>query len=102
MTVVGRGHRPPSGHIPFTPQAKTVLELSLREAQRLEHEYIGSEHLLLALIREGTGTAAHVLAGLGIDLERARRFVADRDAPDPDAPSPTVPSRAARWAGCPV
>jgi ATP-dependent Clp protease ATP-binding subunit ClpA len=70
--IIGRGQRAPSGHVPFTPRAKTVLELSLREALELGHDYIGTEHLLLGLIREGEGVAAQVLVGLGADLARAR------------------------------
>jgi len=73
--TIGRGAQPPeSGHIPFTPQAKKVLELSLRESMQLGHEYIGTEHILLALIREGGG-AAQVLAGAGVDLDRTRQQV---------------------------
>ena len=73
--TIGRGAQPPeSGHIPFTPQAKKVLELSLRESMQLGHEYIGTEHILLALIREGGG-AAQLLAEAGVDLDRARQQV---------------------------
>jgi hypothetical protein len=72
---VGRGQRPPSGHIPFTERAKRVLELSLRESGQLGHRYIGTEHLLLAIVREGDGVAAQVLAGLGADLDRVRQQV---------------------------
>src|SRR6266511_3643585 len=63
--IIGRGQITPSGHIPFTPRAKKVLELSLREALQLGHNYIGTEHLLLGLLREGEGVAAQVLAGFG-------------------------------------
>jgi ATP-dependent Clp protease ATP-binding subunit ClpA len=70
--VIGRGQRAPSGHVPFTPRAKKVLELSLREALELGHDYIGTEHLLLGMIREGEGVAAQVLVRLGADLARAR------------------------------
>jgi ATP-dependent Clp protease ATP-binding subunit ClpA len=70
--IVGRGQQAPAGHIPFTPRAKKVLELSLREAKQLGHDYIGTEHILLGLIREGEGVAAHVLVKLGADLSRAR------------------------------
>jgi len=73
--IVGRGGQQPSGHIPFTPRAKKVLELSLRESQQLGHEYIGTEHLLLGLVREGQGVAARVLGNLGVDLGRARQQV---------------------------
>jgi hypothetical protein len=73
--IIGQGERAPSGHIPFTPRAKKVLELSLREAHQLGHDYIGTEHLLLGLIREGEGVAAQVLVRLGADLNRVRRRV---------------------------
>ncbi len=75
VEVIGRGSSPPSGHIPFTPRAKKVLELSLREALQLGHNYIGTEHILLGLIREGEGVAAKVLVKLGVDLERLRNQV---------------------------
>jgi ATP-dependent Clp protease ATP-binding subunit ClpC len=70
--LVGRGERPPSSHVPFTPRAKKVLELSLREALRLKHNYIGSAHILMAIVREGEGAAAQVLAKRVGDLERVR------------------------------
>jgi ATP-dependent Clp protease ATP-binding subunit ClpC len=73
--IVGRGKDPQSGHIPFTPRAKKVLELSLREALQLGHDYIGTEHILLGLIREGDGVAADVLVRLGADLDRTRQQV---------------------------
>jgi ATP-dependent Clp protease ATP-binding subunit ClpC len=70
--IIGRGQQEMSGHIPFTPRAKKVLELSLREAHQLGHNYIGTEHILLGLIREGDGVAAQVLAAQGVDFNRAR------------------------------
>jgi Clp amino terminal domain, pathogenicity island component len=73
--VVGHGSTAPSGHIPFTPRAKKVLELGLREALQLGHNYIGTEHILLGLIREGEGVAAQTLVRLGADLDRVRRAV---------------------------
>jgi ATP-dependent Clp protease ATP-binding subunit ClpC len=73
--IIGRGESTPSGQIPFTPRAKKVLELSLREALQLGHNYIGTEHILLGLIREGEGVAAQVLVKLGADLSRVRRQV---------------------------
>ena len=73
--IIGQGHSSPSGHIPFTPRAKKVLELSLREALQLGHNYIGTEHILLGLIREGEGVAAQVLVKLGADLSRVRQQV---------------------------
>ena len=71
--IIGHGGQAPSGHIPFTPRAKKVLELSLREALQLGHDYIGTEHILLGLIREGEGVAAQVLVKLGADLARVRQ-----------------------------
>jgi ATP-dependent Clp protease ATP-binding subunit ClpC len=70
--IIGHGQHSPTGHIPFTPRAKKVLELSLREALQLGHNYIGTEHILLGLIREGEGVAAQVLVRLGADLNRVR------------------------------
>jgi ATP-dependent Clp protease ATP-binding subunit ClpC len=96
VQIVGLGqqeHRP-SGHIPFTPRAKKVLELSLREALQMGQNYIGTEHILLGLIREGDGVAAHVLSELGGDLSAVRmnfvRLVAlageDPEAADVEEP----------------
>jgi ATP-dependent Clp protease ATP-binding subunit ClpC len=73
--TIGRGQATVPGHIPFTPRAKKVLELGLREALQLGHNYIGTEHILLGLIREGEGVAAQVLQELGADLDRVRRTV---------------------------
>jgi ATP-dependent Clp protease ATP-binding subunit ClpA len=73
--IIGKGQDAPSGHIPFTPRAKKVLELSLREALQLGHDYIGTEHILLGLLSEGEGVAAQVLVRLGADLKRVRRQV---------------------------
>src|SRR5215831_14883066 len=73
--IIGRGKQPPSGHIPFTPRAKNVLELSLRESNQLGHNYIGTEHILLGLLREGEGVAAQVLVKMGTDLDRVRQKV---------------------------
>ena len=73
--IIGQGQQAPSGHIPFTPRAKKVLELSLRESLQLGHNYIGTEHILLALLREGEGVAAQVLVKLGADLNRVRQQV---------------------------
>ena len=73
--IIGQGQQAPSGHIPFTPRAKKVLELSLREALQLGHNSIGTEHILLGLIREGEGVAAQVLVKLGADLNRVRQQV---------------------------
>ncbi|TBT88507.1 ATP-dependent Clp protease ATP-binding subunit [Propioniciclava sinopodophylli] len=73
--IIGQGQQAPTGHIPFTPRAKKVLELSMREALQLNHPYIGTEHILLGLIREGEGVAAQVLIKLGADLNRVRNQV---------------------------
>jgi ATP-dependent Clp protease ATP-binding subunit ClpC len=73
--MIGRGQHELSGHIPFTPRTKKVLELSLRESQQLGHDYIGTEHILLGLIREGEGVAAQVLVKMGADLNRVRQQV---------------------------
>jgi hypothetical protein len=73
--IIGQGQATPTGHIPFTPRAKKVLELSLREAVQLKHDYIGTEHILLGLIREGKGVAVQVLQTLGADLNRLRQQV---------------------------
>jgi ATP-dependent Clp protease ATP-binding subunit ClpC len=100
--IIGEGQQAPSGHIPFTPRAKKVLELSLREALQLGHNYIGTEHILLGLIREGEGVAAQVLVKLGADLNRVRQQVIQllhggpgkepAAAAAPSAPSEMVPS----------
>jgi len=73
--IIGRGQHAPSGHIQFTPRAKKALELSLRESLQLGHNYIGTEHILLGLLREGDGVAAQVLVTLGADLNRVREQV---------------------------
>src|SRR6476660_5720403 len=73
--IIGRGQQAPSGHIPFTPRAKKVLELSLRESLQLGHNYIGPEHMLLGLVREGDGVAAQILVKLGADPNRVRQQV---------------------------
>ena len=73
--IIGQGQEPPSGSIPFTPRAKKVLELSLREALQLGRDYVSTEHILLDLIREGDGVAAQVLVKLGADMNRTRQQV---------------------------
>jgi ATP-dependent Clp protease ATP-binding subunit ClpC len=75
VKIIGHGQSPPTGHIPFTPRAKKVLELSLREALQLTHNYIGTEHILLGLVRQGEGVGAQVLMKMGADLETVRRQV---------------------------
>src|ERR671923_1647109 len=73
--IIGRGEQAPSGHVPFTKRAKKTLELSLRESLQLGHTYIGTEHILLGLLREGEGVAAQVLVKLGAELSRVRQQV---------------------------
>jgi len=89
---IGRGKGAPPGHIPYTPRAKKVLELSLREALQLGHNYIGTEHILLGLVREGEGVAAQVLVELGADLTRVRQQVtlllSELPAPSEATPPP--------------
>ena len=75
--MIGKGSAAPSGHIPFTPHAKQVLELSLREALQLGHSYIGTEHILLGLIREGEGVGTQVLIKMDVDLGDLRSHVID-------------------------
>ncbi|GAA0195668.1 MULTISPECIES: ATP-dependent Clp protease ATP-binding subunit [unclassified Aeromicrobium] len=100
--IIGQGQQAPSGHIPFTPRAKKVLELSLREALQLGHNYIGTEHILLGLIREGEGVAAQVLVKLGADLNRVRQQVIQlvsgfqgKEAETSGAPAEAAPSTSA-------
>jgi ATP-dependent Clp protease ATP-binding subunit ClpC len=88
--IIGRGREAPSGHIPFTPRAKKVLELSLREALSLGHRYIGPEHILLGLITEGHGVAVEVLRVLGADPEQVRARVLEL-APPPGAEPADLP-----------
>lgn len=75
LDIIGEGPSAPSGHIPFTPRAKKVLELSMREAVQLNHPYIGTEHILLGLVREGEGVAAQVFIKLGVELSKVRQAV---------------------------
>jgi ATP-dependent Clp protease ATP-binding subunit ClpC len=83
--IIGQGQAAPTGHIPFTPRAKKVLELSLREALQMGHNYIGTEHILLGLIREGNGVGAHVLTNLGANLNQVRaEIIAVLDPSQPD------------------
>jgi ATP-dependent Clp protease ATP-binding subunit ClpC len=93
--TIGMAGTAPSGAPPFTPRAKKVLELSLREALQMNHSYIGTEHLLLGLVREGEGVAATVLVSLGADLGRVRQEVVNlmtgvQEPPLPSGPAPTV------------
>jgi Clp amino terminal domain, pathogenicity island component/UvrB/uvrC motif len=96
--IIGEGQEIESGHIPFTPRAKRVLELSLREANQMGHNYIGTEHLLLGLVREGDGVAAQVLVSLGADLNRVRQQVIQLLHADA-ASEPGVPSGGGRGHG---
>ncbi len=94
VEIIGQGSQAPSGHIPFTPRAKKVLELSLREALQLGHNYIGTEHILLGLIREGEGVAAQVLQKLGAELHKVRQTVIQllSGVQGEEAPSGSSPS----------
>jgi ATP-dependent Clp protease ATP-binding subunit ClpC len=96
--LVGRGSGAPPAHIPFTPRAKKVLELALKEALKLKHDYIGTEHILLGIVREGDGVGAQVLTRSGLDLSSVRATVLemlDRAdfAPEPREAMTTVPAR---------
>ncbi len=100
VEIIGQGQQAPSGHIPFTPRAKKVLELSLREALQLGHNYIGTEHILLGLIREGEGVAAQVLQKLGADLPKVRQTVIQLvNGPQRDEPSSGSGSTSSRGGG---
>ena len=99
--LVGRGSGAPAAHIPFTPRAKTVLELALREALQLKHTYIGTEHILLGIIRERDGVAAQVLTRSGLDLGSVRATVLDvlgraELASEPREALTTEPARCSR------
>jgi ATP-dependent Clp protease ATP-binding subunit ClpA len=92
--IIGRGDRPPPGHIPFTPRAKKVLELSLRESRQLNHSYIGTEHILLGLAGEAEGVGAQVLAKLGGSLSRVRDKVIELAPPGTgEGPELSIPLR---------
>jgi hypothetical protein len=73
--IIGEGPTPPAGHIPFTPRAKKALELALREARALDHDYIGTEHILLGLLRGSEGVAGQILETLRVDHDRSRHVV---------------------------
>ena len=75
LEIIGRGEGAPSGHIPFTPRAKSVLQLSLRESQELGHDYIGTEHILLGLLDESDGIAGQVLLSAGASPDGVRQQV---------------------------
>jgi hypothetical protein len=99
--IVGVGKRSQSGHIPFTPRAKKALEMSLRESLQLGQDYIGTEHILLGLLREGDGVAAQVLVRMGADLNRVRdqviQLLAEHEGQEPRTvrARPVSPSAAA-------
>jgi ATP-dependent Clp protease ATP-binding subunit ClpC len=96
--IIGRGDQIVLGEIGLTPRAKRVIELAFDEARRMNHQYIGTEHLLLGLVREGEGIAAGVLESLGVRLERVRRetlAVLGGTSPETQATFPTVPAEAA-------
>ena len=99
--VIGEGAEPAGGHIPFTPRAKKVLDLSLREALQLSHRYIGTEHILLGIIREGEGVAAQILVKLGADLNTVRQQVIELIARRPGETTPRLPAEATPWVGAP-
>jgi ATP-dependent Clp protease ATP-binding subunit ClpC len=107
VKIIGQGQQSPPGHIPFTPRAKKVLELSLREALQLGHNYIGTEHILLGLIREGEGVAAQVLQSLGAELQKVRQTViqllsgpaGSEEQPPKSASSSSSPPRESAPAG---
>ena len=89
LDIIGRGHQVVRGHVPLTPRAKKVIQLSLREARQLGHMYIGTEHLLLALLREGQGVACQVLSKLGADQDTLREQLAERSG-QPEVPGDPV------------
>jgi len=94
--IIGRGDRPPTGEVGLTPRAKRVIELAIDEARRMDHHYIGTEHLLLGLVREGEGVAAGVLQSVGVNLDQLRHEVVRLIAePSPSLPSGTLET--ARW-----
>lgn len=91
--IIGRGLASPSGHLPFTPRAKKVLELSLRESLMLGHDYIGEEHILLGLLREGEGVACHVLMQMGANQAAVRSQLAELAGLDPAVLDQPLPRR---------
>jgi len=99
--IIGRGDRIVLGEIGLTPRAKKVIELAVDEARRLNHHYIGTEHLLLGLVREGEGIAAGVLESLGVNLEKVRtqtiQVLSQSGAPHEPMPSIQKPPLLTRW-----
>jgi ATP-dependent Clp protease ATP-binding subunit ClpC len=97
IEAVGRGVAAAPRHIPFSPRSKKVLELSLREALDLGHDYIGTEHILLGIVREGEGLAAKILVGCGVDLSDVRARVFDLVAAEEPASGHRRPPRRVHW-----
>src|SRR5437868_589321 len=95
--IVGQGDEVTTGQIPFTPRAKKVLELSLREALSIGHNHIGTEHILLGLVRENDGVAARIMLELGADAKRVREEVLAVLGPLPVAADVDPGGRARRW-----
>lgn len=99
--IIGVGTSSPRGHIPFTPRSKSVLEMSLRESLQLGHNYIGTEHILLGLLREGEGVAAQILNRLGVDLTPIRDAVIELVGSNPEAVKPPRRIRPPAQTRCP-
>ncbi len=105
--LIGKGQSAPTGHIPFTPRAKKVLELALRESRQLGHNYIGTEHVLLGMVRQGDGVAVQILERLGADLHRVRQTLIallEGYTEDPATAEPSSPAAGAdpkTWPLCP-
>ena len=93
VRIIGRSDPVPVGHIPFTPRAKKALECALREALRLQHNYIGTEHVLLGLLEEGSGVAAQILSAKGLSLVEARSLVMDALGTQGSSPPVVTPWR---------
>ena len=91
VQIVGHGNESVTGQIPFTPRAKKVLELALREAQSLGHNFIATEHILLGLVRENEGVSSRILLHFGVDAEKIRAEVTRMLASPPPAPAPQAP-----------
>ena len=96
--IIGRGAQAPSGHIPFTPRSKKVLELSLREALSLGSDYIGTEHILLALLREGDGVGAQILVGAGVSLSQVRQQIIELVHGQGEQEAPSAAATASHFA----
>ncbi|MCW2907400.1 MAG: ATP-dependent Clp protease [Actinomycetia bacterium] len=90
LDIIGEGNQDPAGHIPLTPRTKRVLELAVREAVQLGHLYVGTEHILLGLVREGDGVGWHVLSRLGVTVPRVRNQVLELVNQDRRAPGEAI------------